>query len=59
MTQRTHETFEMVAKTFHGLEDVLAKEIRQLGGGDIEILNRAVRYTGDKALLYRSNLYLP
>ncbi len=58
MTQRTHETFEMVAKTFHGLEDVLAKEIRQLGGGDIEILNRAVRYTGDKALLYRSNLYL-
>jgi putative N6-adenine-specific DNA methylase len=52
------EKFEMVAKTFYGLEDTLATEIRKLGGTDIEILNRAVRYRGDKALLYKSNLYL-
>lgn len=50
--------FEMVAKTMHGLEDLLASEIRKLGGTDIEILHRAVSYKGDKALLYRSNLYL-
>ncbi len=50
--------FVMVAKTMHGLEDILANEIRQLGGTDIEILHRAVRYVGDKSLLYRSNLYL-
>ncbi len=50
--------FEMVAKTFHGLEDVLAKEIRSIGGEDIEILNRAVRFKGNKATLYKMNLYL-
>jgi putative N6-adenine-specific DNA methylase len=58
MPGTANEKFEMVAKTFHGLEDILAGEIRKLGGTDIEILNRAVRYMGNKALLYRSNLYL-
>jgi putative N6-adenine-specific DNA methylase len=52
------DKFEMVAKTPLGLEDILAGEIRKLGGTDIEILNRAVRYMGDKTLLYKSNLYL-
>jgi putative N6-adenine-specific DNA methylase len=58
MQSSVNGKFEMVAKTMHGLEDVLATEIRKLGGTDIEIMNRAVRYLGDKALLYRSNLYL-
>jgi putative N6-adenine-specific DNA methylase len=49
---------EIVAKTFRGLEDVLASEIKQLGGENVEILNRAVRYFGNKELIYRSNLYL-
>ncbi|MBA7529087.1 Ribosomal RNA large subunit methyltransferase K/L [subsurface metagenome] len=49
---------EMVAKTFPGLEKVLAREINQIGGKEIEILNRAVRFFGDKSILYRSNLYL-
>jgi putative N6-adenine-specific DNA methylase len=58
MNKGVNDHFEMVAKTFHGLEEVLAAEIRELGGKDIEILNRAVRYRGDKSLLYKSNLYL-
>jgi putative N6-adenine-specific DNA methylase len=49
---------EMVAKTFLGLEELLAFEISKLGGERVEILNRAVRFYGDMALLYRANLYL-
>jgi len=50
--------FEIIAKTFEGLENVLADEITYLGGRDIEILNRAVMYIGDKELVYKSNLWL-
>lgn len=49
---------EFVAKTFHGLEDVLAQELRKIGAGNIEKLNRAVAFEGDKALMYRANLAL-
>ncbi len=45
---------QLTAKTFHGLEQVLAKEIEDLGGTNIEILKRAVTYEGDQKLLYRS-----
>lgn len=49
---------DYLAKTLAGLEEVLAKELKDLGAEQIEIGNRMVRYTGDKALLYRSNLQL-
>jgi putative N6-adenine-specific DNA methylase len=52
------EKFEMVAKTFHGMEEILAKEVIALGAENVEVLNRAVRFFGDKPLLYRANLYL-
>ncbi len=48
----------MVATTFMGLEKVLAKEIKDLGGTEIEIMKRAVKFVGDDALLYRTNLAL-
>lgn len=48
----------MIAKTLHNLEDVLAEEIRELGGSDITIGRRAVSFTGDKKLLYKANLRL-
>ena len=51
------ETFTLVAKTFQGLEEVLASEIAALGGKDIEIGKRMVSFTGDKALLYKTNLH--
>lgn len=51
-------SFEIVAKTIFGLEDVLAKEIKAIGGKDIQKLNRAIKYRGDKRVLYKSNLHL-
>ena len=50
--------FEIVAKTTYGLEEVLSQELAGIGAGDIKILNRAVTYKGDMALLYRSNYCL-
>jgi putative N6-adenine-specific DNA methylase len=52
------DQFEIVAKTTYGLEEILAKELAGIGAGDIKILNRAVSYNGDIALLYRSNYLL-
>ncbi len=50
--------FEMIAKTFRGLEEVLATELVHLGANNIELQRRAVSFTGDKALLYKANLHL-
>ena len=52
------EEFELVAKTFHGLEEVLAKELTELGASDIEIGNRMVAFSGDKAMMYKANFCL-
>lgn len=49
---------KLIAKTLEGLEGVLADEIAQLGGENIEQVNRAVIFTGDKKLLYKANLKL-
>jgi putative N6-adenine-specific DNA methylase len=48
----------MIAKTFYGLENVLASELENIGADNIQILNRAVEFDGDKELLYKANLYL-
>ena len=45
------ETFEMVAKTLYGLEEILAGELLSLGANDIQIGRRMVSFTGDKELL--------
>ena len=52
-----HE-FEIIAKTFMGLEPVLAKELTQLGANNVEIGRRMVSFTGDKELMYRANFSL-
>lgn len=51
-------TFLMLAKTFKGLEEVMAKELIELGANDVQLERRAVSFRGDKALLYRANLCL-
>ncbi len=53
-----NSSFEIVAKTFDGLENILAEEIKSLGGQKVVIGKRAVSYYGDKKLLYDSNLCL-
>ena len=50
--------FLMLAKTFKGLEEVLAQELIELGANDVQLERRAVSFRGDKALLYRANLCL-
>ena len=46
----------MVAKTFKGLENVLADELKQLGAENVEPGNRMVSFMGDLAMLYRANI---
>lgn len=46
----------MVAKTFKGLENVLAEELKQLGAENVEPGNRMVSFVGDLAVLYRANI---
>ena len=48
----------MIAKTFSGLEEVLAAELRGLGAENIQAQNRAVSFSGDQSLLYNCNLWL-
>ena len=48
----------MLAKTFKGLEEVLAQELIELGANDVQLERRAVSFRGDKALLYRANFAL-
>jgi len=50
--------YTMLAKTFKGLEEVLARELIELGANDVQLERRAVSFRGDKALLYRANLCL-
>lgn len=48
----------MIAKTFKGLEEVLAGELVALGANNVKTERRAVSFMGDKQLLYRANLCL-
>jgi putative N6-adenine-specific DNA methylase len=48
----------VIIKTFQGLEEVLAKECRQLGFQDVEILNRAVRINAQLKDIYKANYHL-
>ncbi|RPI46297.1 MAG: RNA methyltransferase, partial [Bacteroidetes bacterium] len=47
---------EFHAKTLKGLEDLLESELRTLGAGRTEKVNRGVNFYGGRALLYRVNL---
>ena len=48
----------MLAKTFKGLEEVLAGELIELGANNVQIERRAVSFTGDKRMLYTANFCL-
>ena len=52
------EEFELIAKTFQGLEEILAQELTDLGANNIQIGRRMVSFTGDKALMYKANFCL-
>lgn len=48
-------TFDMVAKTFQGLEEVLAEELRTIGAMEVSPGKRMVAFKGDLETLYRAN----
>jgi len=52
------DNFEIIAKTFQGLEDVLEKEARAIGINYVEKRNRAIHFKGNNETLYKSNLQL-
>ena len=49
------ENFEMIAKTFFGLEEVLAAELRIIGAKNIIQHNRAISFIGSNETMYRAN----
>jgi len=51
------QKFDLVVKTLHGLENILATELEQLGAENVQPKVRAVICTGDNDLMYRANLY--
>ena len=52
------QEFELIAKTFMGLEQVLADELAGIGAHNIKPGRRVVSFTGDKGMMYRANLQL-
>jgi 23S rRNA (guanine2445-N2)-methyltransferase / 23S rRNA (guanine2069-N7)-methyltransferase len=51
------DTFDMIAKTFFGLEGVLADELSALGAQQVTRGRRMVAFRGDRELLYRANVH--
>ncbi len=51
-------SFKMVAKTLFGFEEVLARELRNLGAEKVQIGNRMVSFYGDTGFMYKANLCL-
>ena len=52
------QSYELIAKTFMGLEPILAKELTQMGANDVKIGRRMVSFTGNKEMMYRANFQL-
>jgi len=53
-----NNNFKMVAKTMFGFEEILAKEIRNLGGANVSEGVRSVSFEGDLGFMYKANLCL-
>ena len=53
-----NNNFKMVAKTMFGFEEILAKELRNLGAGNVEEGVRSVFFEVDTGFMYKANLCL-
>ncbi|MEA2043569.1 MAG: THUMP domain-containing protein [Bacteroidota bacterium] len=51
----TNQEFRLTAKTFHGMEQMLADELSEINAQNIKILNRAVQFIGGKEIYYKAN----
>ena len=52
------QNFKMVAKTLFGFEELLEKELTQLGAQQVKVGTRVVTFYGDKGFMYKANLAL-
>lgn len=52
------QEFELIAKTFMGLEPVLAQELTQMGANNVQTGRRMVSFSGNKETMYRANFQL-
>ena len=50
-----NDKFELIAKTFQGLEGVLADELKEIGAENVEVGRRMVSFDGDKYMMYKAN----
>lgn len=57
-TKLMEQEFELIAKTFQGLEEVLAGELTEIGANNIQIGRRMVSFTGTRETMYRANYAL-
>lgn len=51
------DKFEIIAKTLQGVEEILAEEISEIGGEEINIGRRMVSFKGNQELLYKANFW--
>lgn len=52
------QNFKMLAKCFYGFEPILARELKQLGAGQVKEGLRSVFFEGDLGFMYKANLCL-
>jgi 23S rRNA (guanine2445-N2)-methyltransferase len=53
-----NNNFRMVAKTLYGFEELLARELRNLGASNVVEGVRSVSFDGDTGFMYKANLCL-
>lgn len=58
MNNTSGDSITLIAKTIFGLEEILANELHKIGAREVEVLNRAVMFKGDKGMIYKSNMLL-
>ncbi|MCS6832816.1 MAG: THUMP domain-containing protein [Flammeovirgaceae bacterium] len=51
------ENVRMIAKTYFGMEEILAEELRKIGAENVEAQHRSVSFWGNQSTLYRANLW--
>lgn len=56
--QAMGQNFKMVAKTLYGFEELLARELRNLGAVNVKEGVRNVSFEGDTGFMYKANLCL-
>lgn len=57
-TINMNDNFKMIAKTLFGFEEILARELKNLGAQKVETGVRMVSFYGDKGFMYKANIAL-